>query len=112
MSEPDLSKIVSLIMENPSLIEEIRALTKGSEHQSEQKTEHQTTENSEYVLQAEPEEAETEQSTPVFQNEENNRKIKRRELLMALKPYISRERSQVIDTMLSVLEIVDLMKTR
>ena len=112
MAEPDLSKIVSLIMENPSIIEEIRALTKGGENKTPSEAEQTQTEKDEYVPIEEPIEAEETQGAPVLQNEENDRRIKRRELLMALKPYISRERSQVIDTMLSVLEIVDLMKTR
>ena len=35
MAEADLSKIVGLIMENPKLIEEIRALTKPKEKPEE-----------------------------------------------------------------------------
>ena len=43
---------------------------------------------------------------------ENPRRNKRTQLLGALKPYLSGERAKAIDSMISVVEIIELMKTR
>jgi len=37
---------------------------------------------------------------------------KRRDLLYALKPYLSEERGRAIETMLSITDVLDMMKTR
>ncbi len=101
MAEADLSKIVSLIMENPKLIEEIRGL-------AEEKSE----------ANAEPEASETaanekeEIAVPAYAPPPPSAKAKRRELLSALKPYVSEERCKAIDSMMSISEIWDMMKTR
>ena len=92
---PDLSKIVSLIMQNPELIEQISALAKG---------------DNESV--AEPEEESTEISVPTSTAEpqsERNMRAHRHELLTAMKPYLSESRRTAIDSMASILDIIDVM---
>ncbi len=92
----DLSKIVGLIMENPNLIAEIRALAEKSE----------------------AEEAEKEEDAPETAKEvsmplpETRSRGKRRDLLLALKPYLSDERCKAVDQMLSIGDILDMMRNK
>ncbi len=100
MAEADLSKIVGLIMENPELIKQIKGLADASgESTPETKA-------------AEPtvKEAAAEKSEPVYINA-GRAKSSRKDLLCALKPYVSSERAKAIDTMLSISDVLELMKT-
>lgn len=97
MGEADLSKIVGLIMENPSLIAEIKALAEGGEKEVEKPSE---------VKAAEPAvEAVSLSGAPPARS-------KRRELLSALKPYLSEERCKAVDQMISLGEILDMMRNK
>ena len=97
MADADLSKIVGLIMENPNLIAEIRALAeKGGK--SDEKSEAQEKEIAEEVN--------------VTKAEPTRSGAKRRELLLALKPYLSSERVKAVDQMLSLGDILDMMRNK
>ena len=99
MSEtPDLGKIVSLIMENPDLIARIQGLAKGEETKEEPK----------------PKKAEAEVTAPIEVSRPAtiDTKEKRNRLLSAMKPYLSSERSKAIDSVMSMVEILDMMKPR
>ena len=102
MSDNDLSKIIGLIMENPKLIEEIKNL--ASKDKSEEEaviiTENQA--STEDPIQASVE--------PTFAPSESLNRKKRRELLFALKPYVSEGRSKAIDSMMSIADILDMMR--
>lgn len=100
MAEADLSKIVNLIMENPTLIEEIRSMAKKSDATEEKS------------LVAEENEVENKEAEPTIIKEEIKKAegTPRKELLCALKPYVSSERAHAIDTMLSIIDILDMMK--
>ena len=100
MAEADISKIVGLIMQNPGLIEQIKNLAEGS---GTEKTDAET---------AAEEPVNTELKEAAVLKEEGGSKSRRRELLSALKPYLSNERSHAIDAMMSISEILDMVKTR
>ena len=100
----DLGKIVSLIMENPRLIEEISNLGKRSDAQSEQKESERASANT-------PGDAQSFDQKSTSQEKKAGGK-NRSQLLGALKPYVSEERAQAIDSMLSIVEILDAMKGR
>ena len=103
MSDTDLSKIVGLIMENPKLIEEIKNLaTKEIKEEPEQINEAEETVTEEAVK------ADAKITAPI----ENEKQIKRRELLAALKPYVSEGRGKAIDSMMSIVDILDMMRSR
>ena len=103
MAETDLSKIVNLIMENPKLIEEIRSLTEKS----------QDTEDEAERTDAEPAEKKPKEAAPVMTSPSPAiGKSRRRELLSALKPYVSKERARAIDSMLSIADVLEIMKTK
>jgi hypothetical protein len=96
MAEKDLSKIVSLIMENPSLIEEIRSLAESDGDKQKPRNEP-------------PPSVETAVGEiPKIQKTGS----RRRELLCALKPYLSDERCRAVDQMLSISDILDMMRTK
>ena len=96
---PDLGKIVSLIMENPDLIARIQSLAKGDVAKEAANA---------------PEEAEATAAEPVAVSAPiaTDPRDKRNRLLSAMKPYLSSERARAIDSMMSVAEILDMMKPR
>ena len=103
MAEADLSKIVNLIMENPKLIEEIKGLAGEAKKDDAPKEESQ--EVNERV-------AEAQETAGVLTPPESDARIKRHELLSALKPYVSKERGRAIESMMSLVDILDMMRSR
>lgn len=109
MAEADLSKIVNLIMENPKLIEEIKNL--GAERSE--------TEEAASVIEdaptAEKETAADSESKVTYESVSSNlsaNRIRRKDLLLALKPYVSEERGRAIDSMMSIADILDMMRSK
>ena len=100
-STPDLSSIVSLIMQNPALIEQISALAKQKTNESDEAQIAPTEPTSE---KQEPG-AEQAVATPLMRTH-------RHELLNAMKPYLSDNRRVAIDTMSSILDVIDVMVKR
>lgn len=105
MAENDLGKIVNLIMQNPELIEQIKKL--GDNGESTEKEKEYETQNTE----SEPTAAEEEIPVSAAQAKSIERS-RRRELLCALKPYVSEERSRAIDSMMSIADILDVMRSK
>lgn len=110
----DISKIVGIIMENPEIIGKIRALADESSKSTNEdgdKTEAEPAAEKEdeaisTVVQKPIEEASKKNSVP------QSDKRRRNELLCALKPYVSSERAKAIDTILSVVDVWELLKAR
>lgn len=105
MAEQDLSRIVSLIMENPDLIAQIKSLGE-SNTEAKEVTSHATDTRSA------PEEKTEKASIGIEKGNDGIEKKRRRELLCALKPYVSEKRSHAIDSMISIADILDMMKSR
>lgn len=94
-STPDLSRIVNLIMQNPELLEQISALT-NSQPEEEPASKEETTEVvAEETIAPEP--------------PRRDMRSHRRELLSAMKPYLSESRRSALDSMSSILDIIDVM---
>jgi len=104
-STPDLSKVISLIMENPRLIEEISGMLKKSEGEAtaevEKKPEDTVSETKEAAALPSPEPAKS------FGTRQN-----RRELMSALKPYVSESRRRALDSFMSIADILEMMRSR
>lgn len=98
MAEADLSKIIGLIMENPELIEKIKELNTKTEVTESKK---EVSEEKKEII-----------SEAVTAAPESDKRHRRKELLHALKAYVSDERGRAIESMLSIADILDLMKTR
>ena len=104
---PDLSKIVSVIMQNPALISEIASLVNSS---SENKS--AVREEPEVAVDAVPEVRESVAEAQVTQETPTHSRARRKELLNAMKPYLSEQRRGAIDSMASILDILDVMVRR
>ena len=109
MAETDLSKIVNLIMENPKLIEEIKNLsTEKVETESHPPNKEEPKEENDKIESvAAP--AVTYESS-IGQGGIN--RIRRKDLLLALKPYVSEERGRAIDSMMSIADILEMMRSK
>ena len=109
----DISKILGIIMENPEIIEKIKELSQGGEKADEKngnaaETVSEQTATSESTFAAVSNEAAEVSATASRARD----KKRRHDLLCAIKPYVSSERSRAIDTMLSVVEVLEIMKAR
>ena len=110
---PDLSKIIGLIMENPDVIERIKKLAGAIGERTPEEKEEATTETLS-ALDEDFEQASAPQITEHTEKQNRSSYDKRRrcDLLCAIKPYVSQNRSKAIDTMLSVMEVIDVIKER
>ena len=95
---PDLSRIVSLILQNPDLIKQIEALA-GQEEKNEEANPPMEAE-----AQTEPKAV-----AASAQTRGNDKRQKRAQLLTALRPYVSEKRGKTIDSLLGMVDLIDLM---
>ena len=109
----DISKIIGIIMENPEIIEKIKSLAGGSEgSEATEEVSALSNESTQKAL-AEATENDAEKVTEAsIAKPTVNTKKRRHDLLCAIKPYVSKERGRAIDTMLSVIDVLDIMKAR
>ena len=108
MAENDISKIVGLIMQNPKLIEDIKGLV-----ESDNKSESPSNSNEDFKAEKELQGEAKKNSDPIpTVSTSINEKAKRAALLSAIKPYVSKERGAAIDSMITISEILDMMKSR
>ncbi len=101
----DLSRVVNLIMENPKLIEEISAMAKSDRDSKVEEAPEAPVE----IQESPP--PETVEAVNTY-GSERPRRSRRNELLGAMKPYLSKERAKAIDSMLTIVDILDMMKER
>ena len=101
MSDTDLSKIVGIIMENPKLIEEIKSLASKAE----------SAENEVTTVEETSDTSNTETAAQVPEVPQNVSRTRRRELLSALKPYVSEGRGKALDSVMSIVDIIDMMRS-
>ena len=99
---PDISKIVALIMQNPTLIEQISALAKSSSAAEDVAP---RTEEEASVTSSVEDESTVRLSEPSSRSHRN-------ELLCALKPYLSENRRAAVDSMMSISDILGMMRKR
>lgn len=103
----DLSKIVSVIAQNPELISTVKALLSNGESTRDMPDEsEQTAAAPAPASESEAVSAEAQAAMAELQL----KKKRRRELLCALKPYVSVGRAKAIDSMLSFTEVLDVLK--
>ena len=104
MAEPDLSKVISLIMSNEDLVRQIKDIAQKSE---EEPTKDDALKN-ENVSPTAALSSEQEYIQP--DAKPLSKKTKRAELLRALKPYVSGERREAIESMMSIADILEMMR--
>ena len=103
----DIGKVIGLIMENPQLIEQIANLAKQNTPQASSPEEAKV-EAAEATVK---EEVVPTVTAPTYKSITHQRG-NRAQLLGALKPYVSEERAKAIDSMISIADILDMMKAR
>lgn len=117
----DMSKIIGIIMENPDLISKIRSLADNSEENTNQvSASPEAADDKSYNADTEPppsaeNKAEAADSVSTVGSAKDNSLLKRKkrnELLCALKPYVSSQRASAIDTILSVVDVFEILKAR
>lgn len=96
MAEADLGKIVGMIMENPELVEKIKAMGEGR------------TESEEAPTEAEKPMPEA----PVSISAPNSKRSRRNELLHALESFLSEDRRKSLETMMTIADVLDTMKAK
>ena len=104
---PDLSRIVNLILENPKLIQEISKLAEKSRDEGASPPPEAEAPSVLSEPTSEPVSLRVAESSSASSSRE-----RRAMLISALKPYISGERAKAIDSMMSVVEVFDMMKSR
>lgn len=102
----DLGRVIGLIMENPALVEQISNLAKQSTADSKEPSAVDTAEEK-----LPRNEVVEERVTPTY-SPVSSQKSNRAQLLGALKPYLSEERAKAIDSMISISEVLGMMKGR
>lgn len=113
MNGIDISRIMELIAEHPEIIASIKSIAEGTgavennrTEPPEDKTDAKETEGSAVTVSAEPE------ITDAVKGNGGHREKKRHDLLCAIKPYVSAHRGTAIDTVLSLLDIINLLSVR
>ena len=96
MAEPDLSKIINVIMENPALVEEIRSMVRKSEAEDRE---------SEPQIEG-PGENSTAEEEDTQTTYPKSKASRRNDLLRAMRPYVSEQRGRAIESMISIADII------
>ena len=94
---PDISRIIKLIMDNPKIIEEIGDMVRSEKPTQAEAPAPSPAQEKEVTVVSEP-------------SAENPKSKSRKDLLYALKPYLSEKRASAIDSMLSVAEVFTMLK--
>lgn len=121
MAEMNLDEIFKKIANSPDIVDKIMAATKNSENDEGSNQLSKIIDAISPVINQSKDEAESEKTdTPPRENQEQllsqplsrlGEKInKNSKLLLALKPYLSSERSEIIDTIVKIAQVGDLMK--
>jgi hypothetical protein len=101
MEQNELSEIVRRLSEDPVLLERIRELSDKKEN-----TEQTPREVNEAAAVSE------EEIISAFTPKVGERRGRRGDLLSAMKPYLSPERQQAIDSMLTIADVIDMMRSK
>ena len=94
---PDISRIISVIMENPDLIEQISSLVKEAPRDEPKEV---------------AEEPVVEVETSALPSSGQDLRARREHLLSALKPYLADERQRAIDSMMTFADILDAVRRK
>lgn len=110
----DISKMIGILMQNPELLSQIKALMSGSaQTQSSSEPTDRTANDISTQIQAQSVIQPTDIPTAnEAANDAELHKKRRNELMRALKPYVSGKRAEAIDSMLSIVEVFSIMKEK
>ena len=118
MAEADLGKIIDLIMKNPDLIAQIKELSakneasEDAEVTTDQETASEKSDTEVTASNSPPVDSVATTAPTAKHSEIPPTKARRNELLRALKPYVSGERGKAIESMMTIADILDMMRTK
>ena len=98
----DLSRIVGLIMQNPELISKISELASSPKSDTVE----------ELPPTAEADEEKDEPTAAAISRNDTIKHDRRTSLISAMKPYLSDDRARTLDTMMTVLEMVETVRRK
>ena len=117
MADSSFDEILEKISNSPDIIDKLTSITKGVSKENPYESLPEIMEAIAPVLNAEKNEK---TDTPTEKTEDSRAEIplskisekiaKNSKLLIALKPYLSRERCEIIDTVVKISQVTDLMK--
>ena len=107
----DISRVIGVIMENPQLIEQISGLVRQKSTTSPEQDKIAADEQN-IESKVTPSEAKPVSAVPTYSSALPPHRGNRAQLLGALKPYVSKERAKAIDSVISIADILDMMKAR
>lgn len=121
MAENDFNEILNKIASNPDIIERLSSITQGAAKEGTQDSLSKVMEViSPLINQSSNAKDDEKTDTPPHKSSEQALSIplakigekitKNSKLLIALKPYLSRERCEIIDTIVKIAQVGDLMK--
>ena len=121
MAESDFTEILEKIANNPDVIEKLTSITQSTAKDSPQDGLSKIMDAISPLINQISSEGKVEKSdTPTSKTDEpplsvplaklGEKITKNSKLLMALKPYLSRERCEIIDTIVKIAQVGDLMK--
>ncbi len=121
MAESDFTEILEKIANNPDVIEKLTSITQSTAKDSPQEGLSKIMDAISPLINQISSEGKVEKSdTPPSKTDEpplsvplaklGEKITKNSKLLMALKPYLSRERCEIIDTIVKIAQVGDLMK--
>lgn len=101
----DLSSVVGMIMQNPELIAKISELASSQKHNSQEEVS---------APEAEPDYVKTVKEADATDAPQNDltKRERRAGLISAMRPYLSDDRARTLDTMMTVLEMVDAVRRK
>ena len=94
MAEADLSKVIGMIMENPTLVRQIKEMAERSGSDNQQEPANKSEDEGKAVEDSYP---------PHHQSRRND-------LLRAIRPYLSEERGKAIESMIAIADILSITK--
>lgn len=111
MAEADLSKVISAIMENPTLIEEIKKTLSGTQI-SEEKEVTEATVKEQEAAQESSADTNAVSDTVYVPTYQSSHKSRRNNLLRAMRPYLSEPRAKAVETMISIADILFVVREK
>ncbi len=108
--KPDISQVLNGILSNPEALSSIMSIMSnvGNQKDKEEKRDAPQKEEIPTVNEALPV-FNTQPSIPVIAPFKHNERSRERELLLALKPFLSNRKCETIDTFVRLLDIVSLL---
>ena len=97
MEDKDIERLVRLIKEDPELLNRIKGISEEEDEKAPSESKTENFKQSDEIINA-------------FLPKQDEKRRRRGELLRAMKPYLSNERQAAIESMMTIADLVDIMR--